>query len=139
MATFGIASKPSKELEAYLNEIQERLLQPNVFMRPFEGSITTLIKEEVQYWKVSITPTAFKIHYIGIVYIIATFLIINISRGGIWTWWYLPGIVLLPFWAFWTSRLYYYIIIFGKNKKGIHQKIKYVRSKQICTLIPDST
>lgn len=125
MVIFWFSSEAGK-IDNYMEVTRERLKRGDSFMF---GSINKLPfkSEELDYYMVDITPNTPRLYLLGIVWLIATVFIRKLP----FSWWYLPGFILLITYIFFNKYFYLYVIKYGSKKNGYPSRISMVKSSNI--------
>ena len=132
MAIFGVELEDSSLVRDYMAKTNERLSVQNMVTNPFNGKVKEVSKTGgLSVYIVLIEPIWPPFPLIG-----ALFILIPMAlKGLVWTWWYLPGMLLLPLSLLWTRQFMYFVCHKGIKKAGYKGKIRQISHSKLLKIL----
>lgn len=124
MVVFWFSSEAGK-IQRYIEVTDERLKRGEFVW----GSITKLPfkVEGLDYYMADINHNTPKLYLLGILWLLVAVFI----RKMAFSFWYLPGFMLMVTYIFFNKYFYLYVIKYGSKKNGYPSKIAMVKSSNI--------
>lgn len=122
MVIFGVETeKESKAVDRFYKEVDEKLQGDNLVKNPFIGYVRRYGLVAV----VKMHPVYPRVYWFGLLSLVLSVFF----RGFGWSWWHLPGFILLGISFFWSRYCFYTLLLLGLKKKGYRGKVKLLRDQ----------
>lgn len=126
MAVFGIRTEEKKEMRAYMEEVRDRLKDPNILKNPFTGGITLQEDRGQDLFIVIMDPIYPPVWMVGPILTVVPWIFTGVKL----TPWMIPGALALCTALFWSPRFYYKMVKAGMKKQRIEAHTSYISASQ---------
>jgi hypothetical protein len=128
VAIFAVKVEDNFLVRRFMHDTDERLNAKGFVNYLVKGGVT---KYDTEHYIIEYEITFFKIYYVGVVWVIAAFVLSQFS----WTWWQIPGILFLLSYLLWDSKGLFLMTLLGLRKAGYKEKIQLVTNDTLLSML----